>query len=100
MARKCACCNRPAAEIQNGTPPQESYRFCSVECAVMSGRFSVRDGWINQDQPIKRYPPKQPWYLDTEAYLDFIARFGWEYRGGQYVLKEETKDVERTTERA
>lgn len=82
---KCLCCNRPCTEL-----------FCSIECACYSGRYSIKDGPINPDQPIKKRPPKKPWYLDDDMYLEYIAKFGWHYEGGEY--KEIENECSRESE--
>jgi hypothetical protein len=45
----------------------------------MSGRFSIKDGPINQDKPIKQYPPKRSWWMTDEIYEEWIASLGWKY---------------------
>jgi hypothetical protein len=74
---RCACCNR---KIESGT-------FCSIECACYAGRYSVSQGWINEDQPIKKRPPKQPWWMLDEDYEDWISELGWKIEDGSWVSK-------------
>jgi len=63
--KHCACCD--------SVMKSESI-FCSVECAVYSGRFSVKDGWINDNKPIKKTTPKIPWWIPDEKIEEYIAK--------------------------
>jgi hypothetical protein len=74
---RCACCNKKIGS---------SSTFCSIECACCSGRYSVTKGWINEDQPIKRCPPKQPWWMLDEDYEEWIGELGWKLQDGSWVL--------------
>ena len=62
----CACCDRIISD--NG----QEISFCSIECACYSGRYSIREGWINSDKPIQKTTPKMPWYLPEEKHEEHI----------------------------
>ena len=64
----CAYCSRVMAIADH------EVIFCSVDCACMAGRFSIKDGLINQDQPIKTGTPKIPWWLPSNKEEEWIAK--------------------------
>ena len=65
----CSCCDR----VMYGEKPVTEFYFCSVDCACMSGKFSVREGWINNDQPIRKLSPKLPWWLPEDFHANYMA---------------------------
>jgi len=91
MIVNCSCCNRKTEKPDDHIG---DIFFCSIECACFSGRFSIREGWINSDKPIKRCPPKQSWNMTDEFYEKWIAELGWVLVNGQYQLKETNSNVD------
>ena len=74
MDSRCSYCNRRILYAQFDRIPNQSVFFCSIECAVLAGRFSVRKGWINQGKPVKTGTPKVPWYVPEDEREEYIRK--------------------------
>ncbi len=82
MRNVCAVCsnieypNLPLAQLVEMVPEGE-HLFCSLECAFHSGRYAASAfGIINDDQPIRKSPPKQSWTQTDEEYIKWVKETG------------------------